>query len=43
MKRRKLSTPNYTDIIGAILVGLATVAMLIEFIYIGFIKWNINY
>ena len=38
MKRRKLSTPNYTDIIGATLFGLATAAMLIEFIYIGFIK-----
>ena len=38
MKRRKLSTPNYTDIIGAVLFDLATVAVLIEFIYIGFIK-----
>ena len=42
MKRRKLSTPNYTDIIGAVLFSLATVVMLIEFIYIGFIKWNIK-
>jgi len=38
MKRRRLSTPNYKDIIVASLIGLATIAMLIEFIYIGFIK-----
>ena len=42
MKRRRLSTPNYTDIIGASLIGLVTVAMLVEFIYFGFMKWNIK-
>ena len=42
MKRRRLSTPNYADIIGASLIGLTTVAMLVEFIYFGFIKWNIK-